>query len=63
MVLAADDLAFQLVLAYPRGGDKINLKATSARDCQLWMQAIEKASRHCKQAEIRAAKRRQTAAY
>lgn len=52
-----DDLAFQLVLPYPRGGEKINLKATSARDCQLWMQAIEKASHQCRQAEIRAAKR------
>ncbi|EKM56122.1 uncharacterized protein PHACADRAFT_209619 [Phanerochaete carnosa HHB-10118-sp] len=53
-----DDLTFQLVLAYPRGGDKINLKATSARDCQLWMQAIESASQQCRQAGIRAAKRK-----
>lgn len=53
-----DDLAFQLVLAYPRGGDKINLKATSARDCQLWMQAIDRASHECRKAEKRAAKRR-----
>ena len=53
-----DDLAFQLALAYPRGGDKINLRATSARDCQVWMEAIEKAGRDARQAEKRAAKRR-----
>lgn len=55
-----DDLVFQIALAYPRGGDKINFKATSARDCQLWMQALEKASHECRQAEMRAAKRRQS---
>ncbi|KAI0085934.1 hypothetical protein BDY19DRAFT_963763 [Irpex rosettiformis] len=53
-----DDLAFQLALAYPRGGDKINLRASSARDCQVWMQAIENASHYARQAEKRAAKRR-----
>ncbi|KAI0689841.1 hypothetical protein BC835DRAFT_1407733 [Cytidiella melzeri] len=53
-----DDLAFQLVLAYPRGGDKINLRANSARDCQVWMQAVEKASQDARRAEKRAAKRR-----
>ena len=53
-----DDLAFQIVLAYPRGGDKINLKATSARDCQLWMQAIDRARQDCRKAEMRAAQRR-----
>lgn len=58
--LCTDDLVFQIALAYPRGGDKINFKATSARDCQLWMQALEKASHECRQAEMRAAKRRQS---
>ena len=53
-----DDLAFQIALAYPRGGDKINLKTTSARDCQLWMQALERASKKCREAERRAAQRR-----
>ncbi|THG95777.1 hypothetical protein EW026_g5934 [Hermanssonia centrifuga] len=52
-----DDLAFQISLAYPRGGDKINLKATSARDCQVWMKTLERASRKCHDAEKRAARR------
>ncbi|EEB99549.1 hypothetical protein MPER_00756, partial [Moniliophthora perniciosa FA553] len=29
-----DDLGFQIVLPYPRGGEAINLRATSVRDCQ-----------------------------
>ncbi|KAL6308638.1 hypothetical protein BKA93DRAFT_822360 [Sparassis latifolia] len=49
---ARDDLAFQVTIAYPRGGDNIALKATSARDCQLWMQAVDNASRKCREAEI-----------
>ncbi|KAJ3537063.1 hypothetical protein NM688_g6740 [Phlebia brevispora] len=53
-----DDLAFQIALAYPRGGDKINLKATSARDCQVWMQSLERASRKCREAEKSASQRR-----
>jgi hypothetical protein len=29
-----DDQTFQVTQAYPRGGDAIALKASSARDCQ-----------------------------
>ncbi|KAI0933423.1 hypothetical protein AcV5_005570 [Taiwanofungus camphoratus] len=46
-----DDLTFQVAITYPRGGDAIALRATSARDCQLWMQAIDNASRVCREAE------------
>jgi len=46
-----DDLTFQVAIAYPRGGDAVALRATSARDCQLWMQAIDNASRLCREAE------------
>ncbi|OCH86200.1 hypothetical protein OBBRIDRAFT_797422 [Obba rivulosa] len=49
-----DDLCFQITIAYPRGGDAIALRATSARDCQLWMQAIDHASHKCRDAEKRA---------
>ncbi|KIK68649.1 hypothetical protein GYMLUDRAFT_36129 [Collybiopsis luxurians FD-317 M1] len=52
-----DDLSFQVTLPYPRGGEAIGLRATSARDCQVWMQAIEDASRRCKDAERRAARK------
>ncbi|KAF9806131.1 hypothetical protein IEO21_08793 [Rhodonia placenta] len=52
-----DDLAFQLVTAYPRGGDTIALRANSARDCQLWMQAIENASKMCRETERNVASR------
>ncbi|CCM04566.1 uncharacterized protein FIBRA_06747 [Fibroporia radiculosa] len=51
-----DDLTFQVTIAYPRGGDTIALRATSARDCQLWMQAVDHASRICREA-IRKQKR------
>jgi len=49
-----DDLAFQISLAYPRGGDTVGLRATSARECQLWMHAIEQASRKARDAANRA---------
>ncbi|KAJ3781815.1 hypothetical protein GGU10DRAFT_365500 [Lentinula aff. detonsa] len=52
-----DDLGFQVALPYPRGGETIGLRATSARDCQVWIQAIEDASRKCKDAEKRAARK------
>ncbi|KAJ4490290.1 hypothetical protein J3R30DRAFT_3278216 [Lentinula aciculospora] len=52
-----DDLGFQVALPYPRGGDAIGLRATSARDCQVWIKAIEDASRKCKDAEKRAARK------
>jgi hypothetical protein len=32
-----DELSFQLSMAYPRGGDKITLKASSTRERNLWM--------------------------
>ncbi|TDL18518.1 hypothetical protein BD410DRAFT_497704 [Rickenella mellea] len=51
-----DDLAFRLVMSYPRGGDTINLRATSARDCDLWMKAIRAASERCREVERRAAR-------
>lgn len=53
-----DDLGFQLALAYPRGGDIISVKATSARDCHQWMQAISQASEYCKSVEQRAERRK-----
>ncbi|TFY81602.1 hypothetical protein EWM64_g2415 [Hericium alpestre] len=52
-----DDLAFALHLAYPRGGDKIGLRAPSARDCHMWMADIDIASRKCREADRRAAQR------
>ncbi|KAJ8093458.1 hypothetical protein PM082_020315 [Marasmius tenuissimus] len=53
-----DDLGFQITLPYPRGGESINLRASSVRDCQLWMEAVEKAVRKCKEAEQRARRSR-----
>ncbi|KAI0294656.1 hypothetical protein B0F90DRAFT_1755296 [Multifurca ochricompacta] len=50
-----DDLSFQLSVAYPRGGDKITLRASTARERHLWMADIEMASRKCKDAEKAAA--------
>lgn len=47
----SDELSFQLSVAYPRGGDKISLRASSARERHLWMNGIETASRKCKDAE------------
>ncbi|EMD34285.1 hypothetical protein CERSUDRAFT_117167 [Gelatoporia subvermispora B] len=55
-----DDLCFQIAIAYPRGGDTIALRATSARDCHLWMQAIDHASRKCRDAEKRALRKAQS---
>ncbi|KZT11160.1 uncharacterized protein LAESUDRAFT_754850 [Laetiporus sulphureus 93-53] len=52
-----DDLTFKVSIAYPRGGDAIALRSTSARDCQLWMQAIDNASRLCREAEKKARNR------
>lgn len=46
-----DDNTFQIKLAYPRGGDVINLRATSVRDAHLWMTALESASRECRKTE------------
>lgn len=47
----ADELYFQLSIAYRRGGDTITLRAGSARERYTWMTDIEKASRKCKEAE------------
>ncbi|KAF8589690.1 hypothetical protein K439DRAFT_300209 [Ramaria rubella] len=52
-----NDLEFKIVLAYPRGGDVVNLRASSARDAQNWMRAIEQARLKCISAEKRAARR------
>ncbi|KAF7294543.1 Actin cytoskeleton-regulatory complex protein [Mycena indigotica] len=46
-----DDTIFQVALPYPRGGDAVVLRASSVRDCQLWTDAIEAASRKCREAE------------
>lgn len=59
-LLRSDDLAFRLILSYPRGGDTIALRATSARDCDLWMKAIEEASKRCREAEKRWAHKRRS---
>ncbi|KAG8932121.1 hypothetical protein FRC01_000235 [Tulasnella sp. 417] len=53
-----DDLGLQLALAYPRGGDIISVKATSARECHQWIQVISQASEHCKSVEQRAERRK-----
>ena len=52
-----DDQTFQLIMAYPRGGDSISLRATSVRDCQLWMSMIDDASRMCRDADKRTSKK------
>jgi len=46
-----DELSFQISVAYPRGGEKIMLRASSARERHLWMTDVETASRKCKDAE------------
>ncbi|KAF8216277.1 hypothetical protein K438DRAFT_1953239 [Mycena galopus ATCC 62051] len=52
-----DDMTFQISLPYPRGGEAIALRASSVRDCQLWMNGIEAASKKCLEAEKRAARK------
>ncbi len=47
----ADELSFQLSVAYRRGGDTITLRAGSARERYTWVTDIERASRKCKEAE------------
>ena len=54
--MVLDDLDFQISLAFPRGGGVINLRASSARDAQNWMRAIEQARLNCIAAEKRAAR-------
>jgi len=50
-----DDLAFRLTSPYPRGGESIQLKASSARECDLWMKSISSAIRRAREAEKRTA--------
>jgi len=52
-----DDMAFRVLLPYPRGGDTIALRASSVRDCQLWMDTIVRASKKCREAEKRASRK------
>ena len=52
-----DDLAFQLLLSYPRGGDRIALRAGSARECHFWMADIDIACQSYKDAQRKAAAR------
>ncbi|KZT54344.1 hypothetical protein CALCODRAFT_456827 [Calocera cornea HHB12733] len=53
-----DDSHFQLVLAYPRGGESVALRAASPRECHSWMRAIGDAIQACSRAEKRASRRR-----
>jgi hypothetical protein len=55
-----DDTAFEISMSYPRGGDKLAVRATSVRDCQLWMEQILQASHKCKEYENRAMRRNKT---
>ncbi|KAG9035365.1 hypothetical protein FRB95_011385 [Tulasnella sp. JGI-2019a] len=55
--VSGDELGFQLLLAYPRGGDKIRVRATSQRDCRNWMNTITQACERCVTVERRAARR------
>ncbi|TFK77938.1 hypothetical protein K466DRAFT_124152 [Polyporus arcularius HHB13444] len=50
---ARDDQTFQLVVAYPRGGDSVGLRASSVRECQAWMEAIYNASKRCREVQRR----------
>ncbi|KAH9019377.1 hypothetical protein EDB84DRAFT_1517396 [Lactarius hengduanensis] len=50
-----DEVSFQLSIAYPRGGDKITLRATSSRERHHWMTDIEMTSWKCREAEKAAA--------
>ena len=55
LVAAADEVSFQLSVAYPRGGDKLTLRASSPRERHNWMTDIEMASLKCREAEKAAA--------
>lgn len=57
MIGLQDDLVFQVAVGYPRGGDAVALRCNSVRDCQLWMQTIEKAVQRCREAERKAVRR------
>ena len=47
----ADETSFRVSKAYPRGGDAIVLRASSARECQAWLAEIEAAAQRCRDAE------------
>lgn len=55
--LEADDLAFQLVFSYPRGGETLVFKTSSARDCDNWIKAISSASRRARDIRVRASRK------
>ncbi|VDB85180.1 unnamed protein product [Peniophora sp. CBMAI 1063] len=46
-----DETSFRVSKAYPRGGDAIVLRASSARECQAWLAEIEAAAQRCRDAE------------
>lgn len=50
----ADDLTIQVGLAYPRGGDKIVLRASSSREAHAWLSEIDTQSKRCRDAERKA---------
>ena len=50
---STDDQAFQISVAYPRGGDKIGLRAATAKECHIWMKVMENACLACRDAERR----------
>ncbi|KAI5118090.1 hypothetical protein M0805_007740 [Coniferiporia weirii] len=49
-----DELGFQLVFAYPRGGEAMAFKASSLQDCKMWMKSISVACRRARDVERRA---------
>ncbi|THH02546.1 hypothetical protein EW145_g6732 [Phellinidium pouzarii] len=51
-----DDLGFQLVFAYPRGGEAMAFKGSSPQDCNTWIKAISSACRRARDIERRAAR-------
>ena len=56
-IFTTDDLAFRISISYPRGRT-INLRASSARDCQQWMTTIEQARQRCAGAEKKTMRQR-----
>jgi actin cytoskeleton-regulatory complex protein PAN1 len=56
LVIGDIDDTFQITLFYPRGGDAVSLRATSVRDCQLWVQMVDNAAKRCREAEKKAAR-------
>jgi len=49
-----DDLGFKITY---QQGDSIALRATSTRDCQMWVEAIDAASFNCREAHKKALRR------